>query len=68
MVSLYSEMVRGIINTKEKSLEGRICDLSDKYEDIIHHISTAAEKQNNKDKKVELEKALLYLQQRIEKL
>lgn len=68
MVSPYSKMVRGIINTEEKSLEGRVCDLSDKYEDIIHHISIAAEKQNNKDKKVELEKALLYLQKRIDSL
>lgn len=68
MVSPYSQMVNGVINTEEKSLEGRIHNLSDRYEDIIYQLSIAAEKTDIREKKKELEKALVYLQKRIDSL
>ena len=68
MVSPYSQMVNGVINTEEKSLEGRVHDLSDRYEDIIYQLSIAAETTDIKEKKKELEKALVYLQKRIDSL
>ena len=61
-------MVNGVINTEEKSLEGRVHDLSDRYEDIIYQLSIAAETTDIKEKKKELEKALVYLQKRIDSL
>jgi hypothetical protein len=68
MVSPYMLMVDGVyINAPEKSLEHRICDLDKDFSRIIDSISRASTK-NNQQKKQELETAILYLIDELNKL
>ncbi len=61
-------MVDGVyINAPEKSLDDRICNLEQDFTRIIHCLSKASTK-NNTEKKQELEKALVYLVEEINKL
>lgn len=60
-------MVDGIMS-EEKSLEGRIVNLDEDYSDVIKYIAKAYNAKNNFEKKIELEKALVYLQDKINKL
>ena len=67
MVTPYSHKVDGIMS-EEKSLEGRIVNLDEDYSDVIKYIAKAYNAKNNFEKKIELQKTLIYLQKRIDSL